>query len=140
MNGRGMQVDNDADQTVSVCSNLRFLFGVFGEKEDEEIFALIRRHATPYVRNALLGYDPDALLPGEEPKLISMPTVGTTAYTVYKKLLLEKYLDPEPYELAYMWRSGDSCVQHHNDVCFALRINSERVFGYECMNCLNIYR
>lgn len=138
MNGRGIQIDNDADPTVGVCSNLRFLFGVFGEKEDEEIFALIRRHATPYVRNAILGYDPDALLPGEEPKLISLPTVGLTAYTVYKKLLLEDYPAPEPYELAYMWRSGDSCVQHHNDVCFGLRMNSERVFGYECINHLNM--
>lgn len=138
MNGRGMQLDNDADPVVGVCSNLRFLFGVFGEKEDEELFTLIRRHATPYVRNAILGYDPDALQPGEEPKLISMPTVGLTAYTVYKKLLLEEHPAPAPYELAYMWRSGDSCVWHHNDVCFGLRMNSERVFGYECINHLNM--
>lgn len=138
MNGRGIQIDNDADPALSVCSNLRFLFGVFGEKEDEEIFSLIRRHATPYVRNAILGYDPDALNAGEEPKLVSMPTVGLAAYAVYKKLLLEEYPAPQPYELAYMWRSGDSCVWHHNDVCMGLRMNSERVFGYECINHLNM--
>ena len=138
MSGRGMQTDNDADTAVSVCSALRFPLGVFGEKEDEEIFSLICRHATPYVRNAILGYDPDALLPGEEPKLVSMPTVGLAAYTVYKKLLLEEHPATEPYELAYMWRSGDSCVQHHNDVCFGLRMNSERVFGYECINHQNM--
>ena len=138
MDGRGMQTDDDEQTAARLCASLRFLVGVFGKEEDEELFTVIRRHATPGVRRLLLGYDPDTLKEGEEPKLISMPFVSIAAYGLYKRLLLSDAAAPAPYEMAYMWRSGDSCVQHHNDVCFGLRMNSERVFGYECINHQNM--
>lgn len=139
MDGRGMQTDDDREVAVSLCANLRFLFGLFGPKEDEEIADVIRRHATPYVRKRILGYDPDSVLPGETPRMEGMPAVGLVAYKKYKEILLgNKNEKPGPYDFAYMWRSGDSCVQHRNGVCYGLRMNSERVFGYECINHQNM--
>ncbi|GEM_PF-6109594 len=137
MSGRSVQTQPDEWNAARLCGNLRYLIGVFGPEEDQELYDVIARNATPFTKQFLLGYDPDALQPGEEPKMAAMPYAGLCDYKRMKQILLGATVQ-KPYELGYMWRSGDCCVQHHNDVCLALRMNSERVFGYECINHENM--
>lgn len=115
MNGRVMQEDNCAS---IILSDVHYLFGLFGEDFDREICELIKRNDSPEIRE----------------KLLFSPSTNISAYPrFYDALNNEKYAN-SPKEYAYMWYSGDICVQHRHESMVGLRMPSRRSIGYESMN------
>ena len=115
MNGRVMQEDNCASL---ILSDVHYLFGLFGEDFDREICELIRRNDSPEIRE----------------KLLLSPSTNIAAYPrFYDALNNEKYAVRSP-EYAYMWYSGDICVQHRHSSMIGLRMPSRRSIAYESMN------
>ena len=115
MNGRVMQEDNCAS---IILSDVHYLFGLFGEDFDREICELIRRNDSPEIRE----------------KLLFSPSTNISAYPrFYDALNNEKYAVKSP-DYAYMWYSGDICVQHRHRCMIGLRMPSRRSIAYESMN------
>ena len=139
MNGRAMQYDNCA---ASILRDVHYLYGLFGEDFDREINELINRNNTPEVRGQLISsYDVGTTLQ-EYRKINSIlgtraaecPKTNICAYAhFYDALTNEKY-SVTPKDCAYMWYSGDICVQHRHSSMIGLRMPSRRSIGYECMN------
>ena len=137
MGGRGMQ-----SYAVGMKGALRplrefkNLLGVFGEEEDREICEIIHRNATPWLRDQLISYyDTDRPLDEYVPPIernVHIPT-----YAQYRDALNGDKYATAPYQLGYMWYSGDCCVQFRRDYMAALRMNSERLPGYESINQAN---
>ncbi len=139
MNGRAMQYDSCA---ASILRDVHYLYGLFGEDFDREINELIKRNDTPEVREQLISsYDVGTTL--EEYRKINSipgtraaecPKTNICAYAhFYDALTNEKYGVRSP-DYAYMWYSGDICVQHRHSSMIGLRMPSRRSIGYECMN------
>ena len=123
MNGRAMQ-GGAAPMAAQVINGLRRVFGLFGEEEDREIRGILARNATPEVRELLIGQGMSAGSP-----IASHAAVAAS--------LNDGEAGKIPYHLGYMWASGDCAIQHRDSYCFALRMSSERVGGYECINGVN---
>ena len=139
MNGRAMQYDNCA---ASILRDVHYLYGLFGEDFDREINELIKQNDTPEVREQLISsYDVGTtldeyrkinIIPGT--RVAEAPKTNICAYAhFYDALTNEKYAVSSP-EYAYMWYSGDICVQHRNSSMIGLRMPSRRSIGYESMN------
>ena len=139
MNGRAMQYDTSA---ASILREVHYLYGLFGEDFDREINELIRRNDSPEVREQLIStYDRGTTL--EKYRKINSfigtraaecPKTNVCAYArFYEALTNEKY-DVKSPDYAYMWYSGDSCVQHRHGCMIGLRMPSCRTIAYECMN------
>lgn len=142
MNGRAMQYDYSA---VSVLRDIHYLYGVFDEEFDLEISQLIHAHGTPEVRAELISsYDTGISL--EEYRNINSlkgtrfeeaPKTHVYSYARYYDALTNPAYHTEPREYAYMWYSGDVCVQHRHASMIGLRMSSERAYAYECINGAN---
>ncbi len=139
MNGRAMQYDNCA---ASILREVHYLYGLFGEEFDHEINRLIRCNDSPEVREQLIStYDSGTTLekyrkinslPGT--RAAECPKTNICAYAhFYEALTNEKY-DVNSPDYAYMWYSGDICVQHRHSSMIGLRMPSRRSIAYECMN------
>lgn len=139
MNGRAMQYDSNA---ASILRDVHYLYGLFGEDFDYEISELIYRHNTDAVREQLISSYADGITLEEYRKINSLP--GTRAaecpkthiysYYRYYEALTDKKYSTRHKNMAYMWYSGDICVQHRHDCMIGLRMPSSRSYGYECMN------
>jgi len=139
MNGRAMQYDNSA---ASVLRDAHYLFGIFGEDFDRELCEIIHSHSTDDVKRQLIStFDVGTTLE-EYRKINSIP--GTRfaeapkshiySYARYYDALSNKKYHAKPKDMAYMWYSGDICVQHKQGCMVGLRMPSSRSYGYECMN------
>ena len=139
MNGRAMQYDNCA---ASILREVHYLYGLFGEDFDREISEVIRRNDSREVREQLISsYDSGTTL--EEYRRINSfpgtraaecPKTNICAYAhFYDALHNKKYATDFP-DYAYMWYSGDICVQHRHSSMIGLRMPSRRSIAYECMN------
>lgn len=142
MNGRYMQ-ESASRIARQVLGPLRYLFGLFGEQEDLELFSIIRRNASPEVIEGLIAhYEQNMTLAQYRQINVSAehtqsPKTHIGSYAAYRKALLSPEFDSNPYTLGYMWHTGDSCVQFRRDYCFALRMSSRRLGGYESINSAN---
>lgn len=142
MNGRAMQYDNCA---ATILREVHYLYGLFGDDFDREISEIIRRNDSIEVRRQLIStYDSGTTL--EEYRKINSfpgtraaecPKTNICAYArFYDALTDEKYAVDSP-DYAYMWYSGDICVQHRHGCMIGLRMPSRRSIGYESMNSDN---
>ena len=142
MNGRAMQYDNCA---ATILREIHYLYGLFGDDFDREISEIIRRNDSIEVRRQLIStYDSGTTL--EEYRKINSfpgtraaecPKTNICAYArFYDALTDEKYATDSP-DYAYMWYSGDICVQHRHGCMIGLRMPSRRSIGYESMNSDN---
>ncbi len=139
MNGRAMQYDNCA---ASILREVHYLYGLFGEEFDREISELIRRNDSIEVREQLISsYDSGTTLEKyrkinsiPDTRAAECPKTNICAYAkFYDALNNEKYAANSP-DYAYMWYSGDICVQHRHGSMIGLRMPSNRSIAYECMN------
>ncbi len=139
MNGRAMQYDNCA---ASILREVHYLYGLFSEDFDREISELIRRNDSPEVREQLISsYDSGTTLEKyrkinsiPDTRAAECPKTNICAYAkFYDALNNEKYAVNSP-DYAYMWYSGDICVQHRHNSMIGLRMPSRRSIAYECMN------
>lgn len=139
MNGRAMQYDNSA---ASILREVHYLYGLFGDDFDLEINELIRRNGTPEVREQLIStYDSGTTLEKyrkinsiPHTRAAEAPKTNICAYAKYYDALNnEKYSVSSP-DYAYMWYSGDTCVQHRHGSMIGLRMPSNRSIAYESMN------
>lgn len=140
MNGRAMQYDNCA---ATILREVHYLYGLFGEDFDREISALIAGNCSPEVREQLISSYGDGMTLEQYRKINSIP--GTRAAECPKTHIYsfaryaEAFRDPKLAALktpdsAYMWYSGDVCVQHRHNSMIGLRMPSRRSIAYECMN------
>lgn len=139
MNGRAMQYDNSA---ASILRDVHYLFGVFDADFDLEISELIHRHGTPEVAEQLISsyasgmtlekYRKINVIPGT--RMAEAPKTHIHSYAMYCNALNGTSLFPHQTDMAYMWYSGDICVQHRHGCMIGLRMPSSRSYGYECMN------
>ena len=134
MAGRMMQ-ERGVEGTLSVLVHLRNLLGLFGEEEDQEICEILRRNASEEVLNELLP--PEGVVTPIRGLDETASGMHPATYARYREALTDSKYESQPYQLGYMWYSGDSCVQFRKDYALALRMNSERVPGYECINSAN---
>ncbi len=141
MNGRKIQ---DTDTVLNPLKYFYYAYGMFGEAEDREIKEIIRRHATPRNRELLIShFDGEMTLEeyrtinggGERSRYEPITKIVTHAM-LYDAITNEKY-DTSPYEMAYMWYSGDTAVQFRHDAMVGVRMCSERAPSYECINGMN---
>jgi len=131
MNGRFMQ--NGATEIASgVLRSLHNLYGLFGDEEDNELYSLLRRNATPDVKEKLIAHF-DRGMTLEEYRRIAVPHIAS--YPANVRALTSPQVSK--YSLGYMWASGDCGIQFRGDYCFALRMSSERLGGYESINSAN---
>ena len=141
MNGRNMQV---SDNVLIPLKYFYYAYGRFGESEDREIKEIIRRNATVRNRELLISHF-DGEMTLEEYRRINSGTARSryepitkivTYSMLYDAINSEKY-DTPPYELGYMWYSGDTAVQFCHDSLVGVRACSERAPSYECINDMN---
>ncbi|MBQ8407480.1 MAG: hypothetical protein IJY39_01305 [Clostridia bacterium] len=139
MNGRAMQYDNSA---ATILRETHYLYGLFGEDFDREINRLIRRNGSQQVREQLISTYDNCTTLEEYRKINSFPgtraaecpKTNICAYArFYDALTNEEYAASSP-DYAYMWYSGDICVQHRHDSMIGLRMPSVRSIAYESMN------
>ena len=139
MNGRMMQ---DDDCAASILREVHYLYGLFGNDFDEEISRLIHSHGTPTIRRELIASYGNGMTLEEYRNINSIKgtrveeSPKTHIYSFnrfYDALNNEKYAT-EPKEYAYMWYSGDICVQHRHGSMIGLRMPSRRSIAYESMN------
>ncbi len=141
MNGRNMQT---TETVLNPLKYFYYVYGVFGDAEDMEIKQIIRRNRTDRNKELLIShFDKGVTL--EEYRNINSggarskyePVTKIVTYSMlYDALTNEKY-DTPPYELGYMWYSGDTAVQFHKDSMVGVRMCSSRAPSYECINYMN---
>ena len=137
MNGRYMQ-ESASRIARQVLGPLRYLFGLFGEQEDHELFSIIHRNASPEVIEGLIAhYEQDMTLAQYRQINVSAehtqsPKTHIGSYATYRKALLSPEFDSSPYTLGYMWRTGDSCVQFRRDYSFPTRRSSDLITASRC--------
>ena len=139
MNGRMMQSD---DCAASILREVHYLYGLFGDEFDFELSQLIHRHGTANVRCELIASYGDGMTLSEYRNINSIkdtrveesPKTHIYSFARYYDALNNKKYATEPEKYAYMWYSGDICVQHRHSSMIGLRMPSRRSIGYECMN------
>ena len=139
MNGRAMQYDSCAS---SILKDVHYLYGLFGDDFDREISEIIYSHKTKSVVEQLVSSYENGITLEEYRKINAIP--GTRfaeapkshiySYARYYDALNNKKYEVKRKDMAYMWYSGDICVQHRHGCMIGLRMPSARSFGYECMN------
>ena len=132
MNGRYMQ-NGAVEIASSVLGAIHNLYGLFGDEEDNELYALLRRNATPAIKESLIAHF-DQHMTLEEYRRIAVPHIASYPANVRA---LNGPSSAVKYTLGYMWASGDCGIQFRRDYCFALRMSSERLGGYESINSAN---
>ena len=143
MNGRYIQEHTGAFAAHKVLQHFRNLFGLFGEEEDQELYAILARNATPDIIDRLISaYDKgvsyetyEKINTSEEDPYATKTHLAS--YGQYYAALHSAQQADAPYELGYMWYTGDSCVQFRAGHMAAMRMNSCRTMGYECINGQN---
>lgn len=141
MNGRNLQ---KADTVLNPLKYFYYAYGVFGEDEDREIKEIIRRNCTERNKELLISHFDKGVTLEEYRKINSgsarskyEPVTKIVTYSMlYDALTNEKY-DTAPYEIGYMWYSGDTAVQFRGDCMVGVRMCSSRAPSYECINDMN---
>ena len=141
MNGRNIQI---CDNVLVPLKYFYYAYGRFGESEDREIKEIIRRNATDRNRELLISHFDSGMTLDEYRKINSggarsryEPITKIVTYSMlYDAINSEKY-DTPPYELGYMWYSGDTAVQFRHDSLVGVRACSSRAPSYECINDMN---
>lgn len=141
MNGRNLQ---KAETVLNPLKYFYYAYGVFGEKEDREIKEIIRRNRTDINTELLISHFDKGVTLEEYRKINSggarskyEPVTKIVTYAMLYDALNNEEYDTEPYELAYMWYSGDTAVQFRGDHMVGVRMCSSRAPSYECINDMN---
>ena len=139
MNGRMMQ---DDDCAASILREVHYLYGLFGKDFDEEISRLIHSHDTPTIRRELISSYGNGMTLQEYRNINSIkgtrveesPKTHIYSFNRFYDALNNGKYATAPEEYAYMWYSGDICVQHRHSSMIGLRMPSRRSIAYESMN------